>query len=118
MTINRSILVGRLTADPDVRYTKDEIPVVKFAIAVKRPNETGEGKGREVDFINIIAWRGLAKICGEYLKKGKLVAVEGRLQINRYEKDGQKRSYAEIVANNMQMLDRKFEGKIKKQEGC
>ena len=106
--LNRAILAGRLTADPDVRYTTNEIPVTKFSLAINRPSRNGN---QEVDFINVVAWRGLAKICGEYLKKGRLVAVEGRLRINRYEKDGQKRSYAEIVASNMQMLDRKFHKK-------
>ncbi len=103
--LNRAILAGRLTADPDVRYTTNEIPVTKFSLAINRPSKNG---GQDVDFINIVAWRGLAKICGEYLKKGRRVAVEGRLQIRKYEKDGQKRTYAEIVASNMQMLDSKF----------
>lgn len=104
-SLNRTILVGRLAADPEVRYTTNEIPVAKFAIAVERPAKNGE---KEVDFINIVAWRGLAKICGEYLKKGKLVAIEGRLQVRKYEKDGENRYFTEIVADNMQMLDSKF----------
>lgn len=105
MSLNRTILVGRLAADPEVRYTTNEIPVARFALAVGRPSKNGD---KEVDFINIVAWRGLAKICGEYLKKGKPVAIEGKLQIRKYEKDGQKRSFAEVVASNMQMLDTKF----------
>jgi single-strand DNA-binding protein len=105
MSLNRTILVGRLVADPEVRYTKNEIPVARFALAVGRPSKNGE---KEVDFINIVAWRGLAKICGEYLKKGKPIAIEGKLQIRKYEKDGQKRSFTEVVASNMQMLDTKF----------
>ncbi len=104
-SLNRTILVGRLTADPEVRYTANEIPVAKFAIAVERPSRNGE---KEADFINIVAWRGLAKICGEYLKKGKLIAIEGRLQIRKYEKDGENKYFTEIVADNMQMLDSKF----------
>ena len=105
MSLNRTILVGRLTADPEVRYTANEIPVARFALAVGRPSKNGK---KEVDFINIVAWRGLAKVCGEYLKKGKPVAIEGKLRINKYEKDGQKRSFTEVVASNMQMLDTKF----------
>ena len=105
MSLNRTILVGRLAADPEVRYTANEIPVARFALAVGRPSKNGE---KEVDFINIVAWRGLAKICGEYLKKGKPIAIEGKLQIRKYEKDGQKRSFTEVVASNMQMLDTKF----------
>ena len=105
ISLNRTILVGRLAADPEVRYTTNEIPVARFALAVGRPSKNGD---KEVDFINIVAWRGLAKICGEYLKKGKPVAIEGKLQIRKYEKDGQKRSFTEVVASNMQMLDTKF----------
>jgi len=108
MSLNRAILTGRLTADPDVRYTTNEIPVTRFSLAVNRPSRNGN---QEVDFINVVAWRGLAKICGEYLKKGRLVAVEGRIHIGKYDKDGQKRTFAEIVANNMQMLDSKFHKK-------
>ena len=105
MSLNRTILVGRLVADPEVRYTANEIPVARFALAVGRPSKNGKN---EVDFINIVAWRGLAKICGEYLKKGKPIAIEGKLHIRKYEKDGQKRSFTEVVASNMQMLDTKF----------
>ena len=105
MSLNRTILVGRLVADPEVRYTANEIPVARFALAVGRPSKNGK---KEVDFINIVAWRGLAKICGEYLKKGKPIAIEGKLHIRKYEKDGQKRSFTEVVASNMQMLDTKF----------
>jgi len=114
MTLNRTILVGRLAADPEVRYTTNEIPVAKFALAVGRPSKNGE---KEVDFINIVAWRGLAKICGEYLKKGKPVAIEGRLRVNKYEKNGENRYFTEVVASNMQMLDSKFFKSSDKTEG-
>jgi single-strand DNA-binding protein len=105
VSLNRTILVGRLAADPEVRYTTNEIPVARFALAVERSGKNGE---KEVDFINIVAWRGLAKVCGEYLKKGKPVAIEGKLFIRKYEKNGEKRSMTEVVADNMQMLDTKF----------
>jgi single-strand DNA-binding protein len=105
ISLNRTILVGRLAQDPEVRYTTNEIPVARFSLAVGRPSKNGEN---DVDFINIVAWRGLAKVCGEYLKKGKLIAIEGKLHIQKYEKDGEKRSIAEVVASNMQMLDSKF----------
>jgi single-strand DNA-binding protein len=116
MSLNRTILVGRLAADPEVRYTSNEIPVARFALAVGRPSKNGE---KEVDFINIVAWRGLAKICGEYLKKGKPIAIEGKIQIRKYEKNGEKRSITEVIASNMQMLDTKFfkESADKKTEG-
>ena len=105
MSLNRTILVGRLAADPEVRYTANELPVAHFALAVGRPSKNGEN---EVDFINIVAWRGLAKVCGEYLKKGKPVAIEGKLQVRKYEKNGEKRTITEVIASNMQMLDSKF----------
>ncbi len=104
--LNRAILTGRLTADPEVRYTTNEKPVARFALAIPRHTKNGEG---EVDFINCVAWEGLAKICGEYLKKGKLVAVEGRIQVHKWEdKTGNKRTSTEVIANNVQMLERKF----------
>lgn len=114
MALNRTILVGRLAQDPEVRYTTNEIPVARFALAVGRPSKNGE---KEVDFINIVAWRGLAKICGEYLQKGKPVAIEGRLQIRKYEKNGEKRSIAEVIASSMQMLDSKFFKKSPTEKG-
>jgi len=104
--LNREIRTGRLTADPEVRYTTNQIPVARFSLAIPRPTKNGN---KEVDFINCIAWRGLAKVCGEYLKKGKLIAVEGRIQVNKWEdKSGNKRTSTEIITSNMQMLDRKF----------
>jgi len=102
---NKVFLIGRLTKDPQLRCTPSGIPVVSFTIAVNRPAAKSEKK--EVDFINIVAWRRLAEICGEYLKKGSLVSIEGRLQIRTYEKDGEKRFFSEVVADGMQMLGKK-----------
>lgn len=105
-SLNRVILTGRLVADPEVRYTTKELPVAHFRLAINRRLKNGE---QETEFVNCTAWRGLAKICGEYLKKGKLVAVEGRLQIRKYDgKDGIKRTAVEVIVDNMEMLDRKF----------
>lgn len=105
--LNRSILAGRLVADPEIRYTNNEIAVAHFKLAINRGSKS---KGTETtDFINCVAFGGLAKICGEYLKKGKLVAVEGRLQIRSYEaKDGQKKTATEVIIDDMQMLDYRF----------
>jgi single-strand DNA-binding protein len=101
--LNRSILAGRLVADPELRYTKNETAVTHFRLAINR-------NGSEpADFINCVAWGGLAKVCGEYLKKGRLVAVEGRLQIRSYKtKNGQNKTATEVIVDNMQMLDSKF----------
>ncbi len=104
--LNRVILIGRLTRDPEMRYTTTGIGVCQFSLAVNRPftNRAGE---REVDFIDIVTWRQLAETCANYLSKGRLVAVEGRLQIRSYEtQEGQKRRVAEVVADNVRVLDR------------
>lgn len=104
--LNKTILAGRLVADPEVRYTKDELPVANFRLAINRGSKK---KGTDnVDFISCVAFGGLAEICGEYLKKGRLVAVDGRLQIRSYEgKNGGKKSLTEVVVDEMQMLEGK-----------
>lgn len=106
---NKVFLIGNLVRDPELRYTPAGIPVAKFAIAVNRIAR--KGLPGEVDFINLVAWRRLAEICGEYLKKGRPVAVEGRLQIREYTgRDGQKRTMSEVVVDNMQMLGKRPDG--------
>tara|TARA_B100000586_G_C20104663_1_gene426696 strand:- start:407 stop:784 length:378 start_codon:yes stop_codon:yes gene_type:complete len=102
---NKATLIGRLTRDPETRTTSSGIPVTRFTIAVDRfrRGETGE---KTADFINVVAWRRLAEIVGQYMKKGKLVAVEGSLQLDAYEREGVQREWVEVVANNIQMLDR------------
>ncbi|MCL6650485.1 MAG: single-stranded DNA-binding protein [Chloroflexi bacterium] len=105
--LNRVILIGRLTRDPELRYVPSGQPVASFTLAVDRPftNQAGE---RETDFIDIVAWRKLADQVSQHLSKGRLVAVEGRLQIRSYEtQDGQKRKVAEVVADAVRFLDRK-----------
>lgn len=101
--LNKVILAGRLVADPDLRYTQNELAVTHFRLAINRSgSETAE-------FIDCVAFSSLAKICGEYLKKGRLVAVEGRLQIRSYQnKNGTKKTSTEVIVDNMQMLDSKF----------
>jgi len=102
-SMNKIILIGRLTADPELRYTPSGAPVANFTVAVDRKFS----KNDETDFIPVVAWRRLAEICNEFLHKGKLVAVEGRLQTRTYEdKEGQRRKAFEVVADEMQMLDR------------
>jgi single-strand DNA-binding protein len=111
---NKVFLIGNLTKDPELRYTPSGIPVARFTIAVNRPSAKSEKN--EVDFINVVAWRRLAEICGEYLKKGRPVSIEGRLQIRPYEKDGEKKTFAEVVADGMQMLGKR-EGAHEKPSG-
>lgn len=104
--MNHIVLIGRLTRDPELRYTPNGVAVANFDLAVNRPTTNQQGE-RETDFIRIVAWQKQAELCANYLKKGRLVAVEGRLQIRSYEtQDGQKRRVAEVVANFVQFLDR------------
>ncbi len=103
--LNRVILIGRLTRDPELRYTGSGLPVATFNLAVDRPFTNQQGE-KETDFIRIVAWRKLAETCANNLGKGRLVAVEGRLQIRNYEdKDGVKRQAAEVVAETVKFLD-------------
>lgn len=101
--MNKVILVGRLTRDPEVRYTQKGTAVASFSIAVN----TGFGEKKRVDYIPIVVWDKLAEICGNNLTKGRNVLVEGRLQISEYEKDGQKRRTTEVVAQNVEFLESK-----------
>ncbi|MGE5509468.1 MAG: single-stranded DNA-binding protein [Chitinophagales bacterium] len=103
--LNRIILIGRLTADPALRYTQSGKAVTRFTLAVDRRPRGGQAE-RETDFIDIVVWEKLGELCANHLGKGRMVAVEGRLQIRSYEaQDGQKRKAAEVVAENVQFLD-------------
>ena len=103
---NRIILIGRLTRDPELRYVPSGAPVASFTLAVDRPFRDQQGN-RETDFIDVVAWRKLAEQVSQYMSKGRMVAVEGRLQIRSYEaQDGQKRKVAEVVADGVRFLDR------------
>lgn len=105
-SINRIVITGRLTRDPEVKTVSDNIQVATFSLAVDRFKKKGE---KEVSFVNCVAWRGLAKLSSMYLKKGRMIAVEGRLRIRKYEaKDGTQRTAAEVVVSNIQLLDSKF----------
>lgn len=105
--LNRIVVIGRLTRDPELRSTSNGTAVATFSVAVDRNFSNNRGE-KETDFIPVVVWRGLAETCGRYLSKGKLVAVEGRLQIRNYEgNDGNRRTIAEIVADNVQFLSPK-----------
>ncbi len=107
--LNKVILIGRLTKDPELRYTPGGTAVTKFTLAVNRfRNKQGE---READFIDIVVWQRQAEVCANYLGKGRLVAVEGRLQIRSYDdSQGIRRKAAEVVANSVRFLDRARDG--------
>ncbi|MCL6639080.1 MAG: single-stranded DNA-binding protein [Firmicutes bacterium] len=107
--LNKVILIGRLTKDPELRYTPNGVAVAKFTLAVDRAfSRQGE---READFIDIVVWQKQAETCANYLGKGRLVAVEGRLQVRSYDDNqGIRRKAAEVVADRVQFLDRPKEG--------
>ena len=103
--LNRAILIGRLTADPELRYTQQGHAVTTFRIAVDRPFTNQQGE-RETDFFPIVTWRKRAEVCAHNLNKGRLVAVEGRLQNRCYTaQDGSRRWVTEVVADNVRFLD-------------
>jgi single-strand DNA-binding protein len=90
-----------------MRFTPSGVPVTNFNLAVNRPYSNKQGD-KEVDFIDIVAWRQLGELCANYLHKGRLAAVEGRLEIQTYEaQDGQKRKVARVIAQNVQFLSPK-----------
>ena len=104
--VNKVILIGRLGADPEMRYTADGTPVATFRMATTETWKNKDGtKAEQTEWHRIVAWRKLGEISAEYLKKGKLVYVEGRIQSREYEgRDGVKRKSVEIIATNMKML--------------
>lgn len=103
--LNRVVLIGRLASDPELKYTPSGIAVANFVLAVNRaPNAQGE---READFIPIVVWRQSAEFAANYLTKGRMVAVDGRLQIRSWvAQDGTRRKAAEVVAENLKSLDK------------
>lgn len=104
--MNKVFLIGRLTKDPELRYTEANIPVCRFSLAVNRRFTNQEGE-READFINISVWRKAAENVKNYVKKGSQVAIDGRIQTGSYEKDGTRFYTFEVVADNVQFLDSK-----------
>lgn len=103
--LNRVILIGRLTRDPELRYTPAGVAVTQFTLAVDRPF-SNQGGQREADFIPIVTWRQLAETCANYLRKGRLAAVEGRIQVRSYDNNEGKRVYVtEVIADNVRFLE-------------
>ena len=103
-SLNKIILVGNLLTDPETRLALDGVSVTKFKMTVSNY----PGSDQNISNIEVVAWRRLAEICGQYLRKGKLILLEGRLQVRSYEdQSGQRKWVTEVVANNMQMLDGK-----------
>jgi single-strand DNA-binding protein len=116
-SLNRVMLIGRLTRDPELRYTPSGTPVCNLAIATNRYGQDQNGERREfTDFHDIVVWnmgnRKLAELCGQYLQKGRLVYVEGRLQTRSWDdtQSGQKRYKTEVNASDVQFLDGRGDG--------
>ncbi|MCM3141700.1 single-stranded DNA-binding protein [Brevibacillus sp. MER 51] len=102
--MNKVILIGNLTKDPELRYTPNGVAVATFTVAVNRPRVNQQGE-KETDFINIVAWQKLADLCASYLRKGRQAAIEGRMQTRSYDnKEGKKVYVTEVVAENVQFL--------------
>ncbi|GMV66280.1 MAG: single-stranded DNA-binding protein [Candidatus Omnitrophica bacterium] len=108
--INTIVLVGRLTADPDVRYTQSGIAVARLSVAVDRNFKNAQGE-KETDFINAVAWRKAAELIGQYASKGNMIGLRGSLQVRKYtDKDGNNRTAYEVVVEDFQFLEPKRDG--------
>ena len=109
--LNRIILMGRLTRDPELRHTQTGTPVASFSLAVDRDFKSRDGGERATDFIDIVAWRGTAEFVSKYFTKGRMAVVEGRLQIRDWtDREGGKRRSAEVIAENVYFGDSKRDG--------
>ena len=107
--LNSVIIMGRLTADPELRTTPNGLSVTSFTVAVDRNYKSGDE--RQTDFISVVAWRGTADFVTRFFKKGQMIAVQGSLQVRNYEdKNGNKRTAYEVVADNVSFCGSKSEG--------
>lgn len=108
--LNSVSLMGRLTADPELRHTPNDIAVTTFSLAVDR-SYVKQGQEKQTDFINIVCWRHTAEFVSRFFRKGQLVAIHGSIQTRRYEdKDGNKRTAFEVVADNVYFAEPKRDG--------
>ena len=113
--MNKVMLIGRITAKPELRYTPSNVPTTRFSVAINRTFTNASGE-RETDFINVVVWRKQAENVCNYLNKGSLVAIEGRLQTNNYtDKDGNKRYTVEVVADSVEFLDTKAQSQARQE---
>jgi single-strand DNA-binding protein len=113
--LNRVLLIGNLTRDPDLRYTPKGTAVTEIGLAVNRVYSGDDGERKEeTTFVDVTLWARLAEIAGQYLKKGRPVFIEGRLQLDSWDdkQTGQKRSKLRVVAENLQLLGSRQEGEL------
>lgn len=112
--LNKVFLQGRLTADPEIRTTSSDTPVVSFSLAVDKPY-VKQGESRTADFFNLTAWRNTAKFIAEYFKKGQMMIVEGLLQNNSYtDNNGQKRTVTQVLVEKVNFADTKNQNSTSK----
>lgn len=112
MSVNKAILIGNVGKDPEVRYLDKDVAVANFTMATTERAVTlqnGTQVPERTEWHNIVAWKGLATLAEKYIKKGTQIYVEGKIQTRNYEKDGIKRYYTEIYAENIQLLGKKPE---------
>lgn len=113
--LNKVLLIGRLGADPEIRSTQTGAKVATFRMAVSRWWKNADGERQEAtEWINIESWGRLAELCENYLNKGRLIYIEGRLQTDQYERDGERRYFTKVVTRDIQIL----EGKSVETEGA
>lgn len=103
--MNKTILIGRLTRDPELKYIPSGDAVANFTLAVDRPFANKDGE-KEADFIPIVVWKKQAENCAKYLTKGSQVAIDGRIQVRSWEKDGKRQYMTEIVAERVEFLSK------------
>lgn len=109
--LNKVFLQGRLVADPELRHTQQGTPVASFRLAVDRGYKSKDPKAQNADFINVVSWRNTAEFVCKYFTKGRMMLVEGRLQMRSYtDKDGNRRVAAEVVADNVHFTDSRKDG--------
>ena len=109
--LNKVFLQGRLVADPELRHTQQGTPVASYRLAVDRDYKSKEPNAQNADFVNIVSWRNTAEFVSRYFTKGRMMLVEGRLQMRDYtDRDGNKRVAAEIVTDSVHFADRKDDG--------
>lgn len=104
--MNQIILIGRITADPELRTTQSGISMASFTVAVQRKYKNDQGR-YDADFIRCVAWRQTADFLHQYATKGRKIALTGELQSRTYDKDGQKRTLFEVVANSVELIDKR-----------
>jgi single-strand DNA-binding protein len=110
--LNHIVIMGRLTRDPELRYTQSQTPVASFALAVDRDFQPRDGGDKQTDFIDVVAWRQTGEFVSKYFTKGSMAVVSGRLQMRDWtDRDGNKRRSAEVVADNV------YFGETKRREG-